>query len=328
MRIIETLLAISALAAFLPVPIKSQALYTRTDVREASERIERHADEFRDAFKRMVKDLALDDREKLVKDSVEELEDEIDRLHKNYKDGRYSESRQNLDAAMLLASPINRFMLRNSSGSDVARAWMNLKADLNVLAVGYGVPPLPDLLRTSLAPVPGAPVRSVGSAETIWPTGRDRLRREVRHELVMLPYYGVFDNLAYQVDGSTVILTGQVTRPTLKSDAEAAVRSIEGVSRVVDNIEVLPPSPNDDRIRLAAYHIIYGQTALNRYALRAVPPIHIIVKNGHITLEGVVASESDRNVADIQTRSVPGVFSVTDHLRVENDGQVMIHRPA
>src|SRR2546422_8792781 len=148
--------------------------------------------------------------------------------------------------------------------------------------------------------------------------GIERIVKEVHHELVLLPFYGVFDNLAYQVapDG-TVTLMGQVVRPTLKSDAENVVKKIEGVERVVNNIEVLPPSPDDDRIRIAEYRAIYGQPALNRYSLQAVPPIHIIVKNGHVTLEGVVASEGDKNIAGIQANSVPGVFSVTNNLRVE-----------
>ncbi|HWB95398.1 MAG TPA: BON domain-containing protein, partial [Bryobacteraceae bacterium] len=93
---------------------------------------------------------------------------------------------------------------------------------------------------------------------------RDRIIREVRHELVMLPYYGVFDNLAYRVDGETVTLLGQVTRPTLKSDAERVVKKIEGVEKVINNIEVLPLSPMDDRIRLAVYRRVYGQTALQQ----------------------------------------------------------------
>jgi hyperosmotically inducible protein len=147
---------------------------------------------------------------------------------------------------------------------------------------------------------------------------RDRLVREVRHELVMLPYYGVFDNLTYKVDGNgTVVLIGQVSRPTLKSDAENVVKRIEGVEKVVNQIEVLPVSPNDDRLRLALYRAIYGHTALNRYALQAVPPIHIVVKNGNVTLEGVVANEGDRNIANIQANSVSGVFAVTNNLRVD-----------
>ena len=148
--------------------------------------------------------------------------------------------------------------------------------------------------------------------------GYDRFVKEIRHELVMLPYYGVFDNLSYKVDGYNVTLMGQVTRPTLKSSAERVVKDIEGVEKVTNNIEVLPLSPNDDRIRQVAFRTIYGHTALNRYAFGAVPPIHIIVKNGQITLEGVVANESDKNIAGIQANSVPGAFGVTNNLRVEN----------
>jgi hyperosmotically inducible protein len=151
--------------------------------------------------------------------------------------------------------------------------------------------------------------------------GYERFVREIRHELVMLPYYGVFDNLAYKVDGYNVTLMGQVTRPTLKTDAERVVKDIEGVEKVVNNIEVLPLSPNDDRIRRAAFRTIYGHTALNRYAFGAVPPIHIIVKNGNITLEGVVANEADKNIAGIQANSVSGAFGVTNNLRVENQGE-------
>lgn len=149
--------------------------------------------------------------------------------------------------------------------------------------------------------------------------GEQRITREVRHELVMLPYYGVFDNLTYRVDGDTVTLMGSVTRPTLKSDAENVVKSIEGVERVVNQIEVLPLSPSDDSIRIAAYRRIYGQAGLDRYALQAVPPIHIIVNNGNVTLEGVVSSEGDKNLAEIQAKGVPGAFSVTSNLRVAPD---------
>jgi hyperosmotically inducible protein len=150
--------------------------------------------------------------------------------------------------------------------------------------------------------------------------GIDRIVREVRHELVMLPLYGVFDNLAYQVapDG-TVTLTGQVALPTLKSDAENSVKHIEGVEKVVNNIEVLPTSINDDRIRRAAYRAIYGNSVLSQYQLRAVPPIHIIVNKGHITLEGVVARQMDKQIAGMQANGVHGAFSVTNNLRVEEE---------
>jgi hyperosmotically inducible periplasmic protein len=149
--------------------------------------------------------------------------------------------------------------------------------------------------------------------------GYDRLVKEVRHELVMLPYYNVFDNLSYKVDGSTVVLMGQVTQPTLKSSAERVVKGIEGVDKVVNKIEVLPLSPNDDKIRRAVYRAIYGQPNFERYALQAVPPIHIIVNNGNVTLEGVVANEADKNLANVRANGVPGVFSVKNNLQVEGN---------
>jgi hyperosmotically inducible protein len=149
---------------------------------------------------------------------------------------------------------------------------------------------------------------------------KSRLVEQVRRELVTLPYYSVFDNLEFRIDGvDTVVLSGQVTRPSLKSDAESAVRNLEAVGKVVNEIEVLPLSPNDDRLRLAAYRAIYSKPGLDRYALRAVPPIHIIVKNGHLRLVGVVANESDKNLANVAANGVSGIFSVKNELRVENE---------
>jgi hyperosmotically inducible protein len=142
------------------------------------------------------------------------------------------------------------------------------------------------------------------------------LIQEVRHQLVLLPYYSVFDNLAFRVEGDTVILEGQVVRPTLKSDAENVVKKIEGVSRVVNNIEVLPPSPMDDQTRRAVYRAIYADPALSRYAESAVPSIHIIVKNGNVTLVGVLDSEADKNLAYMRANGVPNVFSVKNELVV------------
>jgi len=147
--------------------------------------------------------------------------------------------------------------------------------------------------------------------------GEARIQKEVRHQLVMLPYYSVFDNFAYKVSGGNVTLMGQVTRPTLKTDAETAVKGIEGVERVDNQIQVLPVSPNDDRIRRAVYRAIYGSTGLDRYALRAVPTIHIIVNNGKVTLEGAVATEMDKNLANIKASGVGGVFSVQNNLQVD-----------
>ena len=144
------------------------------------------------------------------------------------------------------------------------------------------------------------------------------LSKEVRHELVMLPYYGVFDNLAYRVDGSKVTLFGQVREPKLKSDAEKAVKSVEGVSAVDNQIEVMPLSASDDQVRIAVYRAIYSKPSLQRYQLGAVPPIHIIVKNGDVTLEGPVANEMDKSVAGIAANGVGGVHKVTNNLRPES----------
>ena len=144
-----------------------------------------------------------------------------------------------------------------------------------------------------------------------------RLVKEVRHELIMLPYLGVFDNLEFKVDGRTVTLVGQVTRPTLKSDAENVVKKIEGVEKVDNQIEVLPLSPNDDRIRRAVYMALARSPQLDRYFLQAVAPIRIIVKNGNVTLEGVVGDKGDSDVANITANGVSGAFGVTNHLRVE-----------
>lgn len=147
---------------------------------------------------------------------------------------------------------------------------------------------------------------------------QSRIAKEVRHELVMLPYYGIFDDLAFKVEGSTITLEGSVVRPTLKSDAENVTKKVEGVEKVVNNIKVLPLSPMDDRIRYAEYRAIYGDSQIStRYGYRALPSIHIIVNNGHVTLEGVVANQGDKNLINIRANGVSGVFSVTNNLRVE-----------
>jgi hyperosmotically inducible protein len=132
----------------------------------------------------------------------------------------------------------------------------------------------------------------------------------------MLPYFGVFDYIAFKVDGNNVTLLGQVVRPTLKSDSERAVKRIEGVEKVDNHIEVLPPSPIDDRLRLSLYRAIYGYPALEKYALGVQKPIRIIVHNGRVTLEGVVDNDTDRNLAGIRANSIPGIFSVTNNLQV------------
>ncbi len=151
------------------------------------------------------------------------------------------------------------------------------------------------------------------------PQAEERLMREVRHQLLLLPRLSVFDNLEYKVEGYKVTLMGQVTNPTLKSDAENVVKHIEGVEQVDNKIEVLPTSPMDDALRLKLYAAIYGYPPLQKYAMPVVKPIRIIVKNGNVTLEGVVDSEADKNMAGLRANSVPGVFSVTNNLRVVKD---------
>ncbi|MCX6620248.1 MAG: BON domain-containing protein [Acidobacteria bacterium] len=151
---------------------------------------------------------------------------------------------------------------------------------------------------------------------TASPQATEQLEKKVRHELVMLPWFSVFDNLTYRVDGGTVTLLGEVTRPTLRSSAENVVKRIEGVSKVNNQIEVLPLSPFDDSVRLRTARAIYGFPSLQRYGLGTQPSIRIIVKNGNVSLEGVVNSHGDRNLAGIRANGVFGAFSVTNNLRV------------
>ncbi|MBK7601511.1 MAG: BON domain-containing protein [Acidobacteria bacterium] len=142
---------------------------------------------------------------------------------------------------------------------------------------------------------------------------------KIRKELVMLPFFSVFDNLEYKFEDGIVTLTGQVVRPILKEDAGKVVAKVEGVDKVVNRIEVLPLSNFDDRIRIAAYRAIYRQLGLDRLAIQAVPPIHIIVRNGHVTLEGVAPSKTDSTRAFLAVNGLPNVFSVKNNLRIEQD---------
>jgi hyperosmotically inducible protein len=179
--------------------------------------------------------------------------------------------------------------------------------------VGFGFALL--ALWLSAAVTTPASASPAGSQET---KANQNLVREVRHQLLLLPYYSVFDNLAFKVDGDHVTLEGQVTNPTLKHDAEAVVKSIEGVSGVTNNIEALPPSPMDDQLRRALYHAVYGDASLSKYGWSAMPSIHIIVKNGHVSLEGVVDNETDKNLAGIRANTVPNVFEVKNNLVVKS----------
>ena len=148
--------------------------------------------------------------------------------------------------------------------------------------------------------------------------GQAQLEKKIRKELVTLPWYGVFDNLAYEVEGSTVKLYGQVVQPSTRKDAERRVAKLSGVGRVVNNIEVLPLSPFDDEIRARTYRALFGwNSPLFRYGRGVNPSIHIIVSGGRVALEGVVSNEGDRNLAYILANGVSGVFAVTNNLRSE-----------
>jgi hyperosmotically inducible protein len=168
-----------------------------------------------------------------------------------------------------------------------------------------------------LQPIPGGTLASAKQEAQARKGARnsdDYLKKEVRHELMMVPWYSVFDILQYSVNGNDVTLTGAVINPTLKTDAANAVKHIEGIDKVIDQVEVLPPSPTDDQIRAAEYRAIYSQGTLSRYGLGSLQSIHIIVKGGHVTLEGTVDTEADKNAAGIYANGVPDVFSVTNNL--------------
>jgi hyperosmotically inducible protein len=170
------------------------------------------------------------------------------------------------------------------------------------------------MLAVSIVPLPAqTPSEAAAHAQ-------ERIAKEVRHEILMLPYFNVFDYIAFKVSGYNVTLIGQVTRPTLKSDAGNVVKRIEGVEKVDNQIEVLPPSTIDDELRLRLFRAIYGYAALEKYALGTIKPIRIIVKNGRVTLEGVVDNETDKNLANIRANGASGVFSVTNNLQVVKGG--------
>lgn len=145
-----------------------------------------------------------------------------------------------------------------------------------------------------------------------------RLAKEVRHELLMLPWYSLFDDLEFSVQGRTVTLSGYVTgeHAVTKSDAEGAVKRIEGVEKVINGIQVLPPSPLDDQVREQTYRALVSNPPLSKYFWEASPSIHIIVKNQRVTLTGIVIDEGDKNIASIVANGIPGVFQVTNELRV------------
>ena len=170
---------------------------------------------------------------------------------------------------------------------------------------------------TGLGQEPGSNSGSAAQNATGPTRMQDRISREVFHELVTLPQLTIFDNLQYKVDGSKVTLMGQVRDAILKDSAEKSVKHIEGVDSVNNQIEILPTSSNDDRIRRDVARALFNDERLFRYSMGSLPPIHIIVKNGHVTLEGIVNSQADKDAANIRANGVPGVFSVDNHLQVQ-----------
>jgi hyperosmotically inducible protein len=161
----------------------------------------------------------------------------------------------------------------------------------------------------------------VQNNKTFSPKAQARITKEVRHRILMLPDFGTFDNIAFKLNGYDVVLIGQVTRPSLKDDAQRVVQKIEGVERVVNQIEVLPASGFDDRLRRDLFIAIYRYGPLQHYGVGSNRPIHIIVNHGHVTLEGVVDRQSDKNLAGIRANGVPGVFSVQNNLVVPGKGR-------
>lgn len=152
------------------------------------------------------------------------------------------------------------------------------------------------------------------SASAAQPADRAEL---VRKQLNKLPFITVFDRIDYEITGDTVRLTGEVTKPWDKTDAEKLVKQVDGVASVVNDIEVLPLSRFDDAIRMNAFRALFnGNSALLRYRVGSYAPIRIIVKNGHLSLEGYVGSEFDKRYAESQVRSVPNVFTVTNNLKI------------
>lgn len=174
------------------------------------------------------------------------------------------------------------------------------------------------VLYFSLALLAIGPGAQNGLAQAAMPSNpaQARIQKEVRHELLMLPYFTVFDNIAFQVQGDTVTLIGDVTQPALKSDAENVIKHIEGVGQVVNKINVLPPAPMDSQSRVALYRAIYGFPALEKYAMGVQKPIRIIVNMGKVTLEGVIDTQADKDMVGLRANTVPGIFSVTNNLQV------------
>jgi hyperosmotically inducible protein len=187
---------------------------------------------------------------------------------------------------------------------------------LSFLAVAAGAQSAqPPMSNQSMSNQP-APAQAPPPEAALPPEAQAKIAKAINHNVIMLPYYGIFDSLSYQLQGRTVILSGEVTNPSLKPDAERAVKKVEGVDKVVNNIEILPPSPIDQQIRERVRKTIYSYGPLFKYSRDPNPPIRIIVKNSRVTLEGVVDSEGDKNLCTLRVNQISSVLSVTNNLRV------------
>ena len=197
-----------------------------------------------------------------------------------------------------------------------AKAW---KKWLGSAALAVGMIAMGGTVGNAAQPVSPASAAPVSNS-AVQPDAKYEawLNKQVHHKLAMLPYYGIFDDLSYSINGTEVTLDGKVLNPSTKSGAVASVKHIEGVTKVNDNIGVLPPSSMDARIRRAEYRSIFGFAGLYRYAQGANPSVHIIVENGHVTLVGYVDNKSDMQEVYMRANAVPGVFSVTNHLQLAN----------
>jgi hyperosmotically inducible periplasmic protein len=254
---------------------------------------------------------------------VQDFEKEADQLRdRATNSGQADLVTSDVQAILARGQKIDDFMKRHDLGFRASQKWTLVKEHLRDLSAAYNMN-VAFLDTTGTASSRQTGIRANVNPTAVSTSSRSHqwLVRQVRNELVTLPYYDVFDWLEYEVrpDG-VVVLRGQVVAPPdTKSRAEARIKDIEGVSRVVNQIEVLPVSTSDQRLRMALYNTLFNQSSpLFRYSLQPVPSIHIIVQDGRATLKGIVASEADKQLAYTRARTVNGLFEVRNELRVEN----------
>lgn len=310
----------------------TDATFNRASTRRVIHRIEQAADNFRDSFDATLDRSRIDGRdyEDFMNRVVGTFENTLDSLEDQ---AVRSDSLNTNDLNIVLgnAKAIDDFLRRHSVTGRAWRDWARVKTNLDDLVVLHRVTwnwstPAASTAKTT-SPVAGnssqtAQGQRVSLNSMLAPTA-GAIAREVRHELLSdLPYYSVFDWIEFEVlPDNAVVLRGQVTTPPdTKSRAEAVVKDISGVTRVDNQIEVLPVSPNDERLRRALYNEIYGsESPLFRYGVGSRQGIHIIVNNGRATLKGRVDSEGDRNLAYVRARTVPGLFAVNNELIVQDE---------